>query len=86
VQAARAGRFRPEELPAERARAGSHLLDIGDTPSWGTLLRQGSENIVNHPHLTSTPVAAFAGTLPCVVLIGEALREAFDPKKFARLR
>jgi microcin C transport system permease protein len=56
------------------------------TPSWGELLRQGSENIVNHPHLTIIPIVAFACTLLCVVLIGEAVREAFDPKRFARLR
>ncbi len=29
---------------------------------------------------------AFAGTLFAVVLIGEAVREAFDPRRFARLR
>lgn len=56
------------------------------TPSWGALLRQGSENIVNYPHLIYIPVLAFAGTLFCVVMVGEAVREAFDPKKYARLR
>ena len=56
------------------------------TPSWGALLRQGSENIVNYPHLVYIPVLAFAGTLFCVVMVGEAVREAFDPKKYARLR
>jgi microcin C transport system permease protein len=56
------------------------------TPSWGALLRQGSENIVNYPHLVYIPVLAFAGTLFCVVMVGEAVREAFDPKKYERLR
>jgi len=56
------------------------------TPSWGGLLRQGSENIVNYPHLVYIPVLAFAGTLFCVVMVGEAVREAFDPKKYERLR
>lgn len=55
-------------------------------PSWGGLLRQGAENFTNHPQLVFIPVIAFAGTLLCVVLIGEAVREAFDPKKYARLR
>jgi ABC-type dipeptide/oligopeptide/nickel transport system permease subunit len=32
------------------------------------------------------PVLAFAGTLFCVVMVGEAVREAFDPKKYERLR
>lgn len=56
------------------------------SPSWGGLLRQGAENFTNHPQLVFIPIVAFAGTLLCVVLIGEAVREAFDPKKYARLR
>lgn len=56
------------------------------TPSWGVLLRQGAENVLNHPQLVYIPVLAFAGTLFCVVLIGEAVREAFDPRAYARLR
>ncbi len=57
-----------------------------NTPSWGALLDQGANNIVNHPQLVYIPTIAFAGTLLCVVLIGEAVREAFDPKHYARLR
>lgn len=56
------------------------------TPSWGALLRQGAENVVNHTQLVIIPVLAFAGTLFAVVLIGEAVREAFDPRRYARLR
>jgi len=55
-------------------------------PSWGRILRQGQENVVFYPYLIYEPVIAFAGTLFCVVTIGEAVREAFDPKKYARLR
>lgn len=55
-------------------------------PSWGALLRQGSDNIVNYPELVWFPVAALAITLFCVVMVGEAVREAFDPKKYSRLR
>jgi len=56
------------------------------TPSWGALLRQGLENVRFHPHLTIIPSAALALTLFCVVMVGEAVREAFDPKVFSRLR
>ncbi len=56
------------------------------TPSWGALLRQGLENVRFHPHLTIIPSAALAVTLFCVVMVGEAVREAFDPKVFSRLR
>jgi len=55
-------------------------------PSWGRILRQGQENVVSFRFLIYEPVIAFAGTLFCVVTIGEAVREAFDPKKYARLR
>jgi microcin C transport system permease protein len=57
-----------------------------DEPSWGRLLRQGSENVVNFPHMIYFPVMALALTLYCVVMIGEAVREAFDPQKYARIR
>jgi len=56
------------------------------TPSWGALLRQGLENVRFHPHLTIIPSSALAVTLFCVVMVGEAVREAFDPKVFSRLR
>ena len=56
------------------------------TPSWGALLRQGLENVKDHPHLTIVPTLALASTLYAVVMVGEAVREAFDPKVFSRLR
>ena len=57
------------------------------TPSWGALLRQGlGENLATYPHLAIIAIAALALTLFCVVMIGEAVREAFDPKVFSRLR
>lgn len=56
------------------------------TPSWGALLRQGLERLKFDPHLTIIPTLALAATLYAVVMIGEAVREAFDPKVFSRLR
>ena len=56
------------------------------TPSWGALLRQGLENVRHYPHLVVVPSAALGLTLFAVVMIGEAVREAFDPKVFSRLR
>ncbi len=56
------------------------------TPSWGGVLKQGLENLKLYPHLTVIPTVALAATLYAVVLIGEAVREAFDPKVFSRLR
>jgi len=56
------------------------------TPSWGNLLDQGLRNVTLHPHLTVAPTAALVLTLLALVLVGEAVREAFDPKVFSRLR
>lgn len=56
------------------------------TPSWGAILRMGLENVKFYPHLTIIPTVAMAVTLFCVVMVGEAVREAFDPKVFSRLR
>ena len=55
-------------------------------PSWGRLLNQGFQFLTTSPHLVFLPVLAMATTLFLVVLIGEAVREAFDPKVFSRLR
>jgi microcin C transport system permease protein len=57
-----------------------------EVPSWGRLLKVGSENIANHPELIYFPILAVAVTLFCVVMVGEAVREAFDPKTYSRLR
>ncbi len=56
------------------------------TPSWGYLLKQGHEYLISYPHLIVVPSIALAATLFCVVIIGESVREAFDPKVFSRLR
>lgn len=57
------------------------------TPSWGALLGQGlGDNLTHYPHLTIVPTVALAISLYMVVMIGEAVREAFDPKVFSRLR
>jgi microcin C transport system permease protein len=55
------------------------------TPSWGELLNQGIAHI-NDWHLIVFPLCALFMTLLMVVFIGEAIREAFDPKVFSRLR
>lgn len=55
------------------------------TPSWGELVNQGKDNIYNW-HLIVAPLGALFVTLLMIVFIGEAIREAFDPKVFSRLR
>ena len=55
------------------------------TPSWGELIGQGVENLTKW-WLVFFPLAAMFVTLLLIVFIGEAVREAFDPKEYSRLR
>lgn len=55
------------------------------TPSWGQLVRQGMTNI-EHWWLVAVPLGAMFLTLIAIVFIGEAIREAFDPKVYSRMR
>lgn len=55
------------------------------TPSWGELLRQGTSNL-NAPWIVASAFGALMIVLVLVTFIGEAVREAFDPKEYSRLR
>ena len=55
------------------------------TPSWGELLGQGVGNIYSW-WLAFSPLMALFFTLLLITFIGEAVREAFDPKEFSRIR
>jgi microcin C transport system permease protein len=55
------------------------------TPSWGELINQGVMNL-RHWWLILFPLLALFVTLLLIVFIGEAVREAFDPKEHSRLR
>ena len=55
------------------------------TPSWGELIGQGMENLTKW-WLVVFPLGAMFITLLLVVFIGEAVREAFDPKEFSQLQ
>lgn len=54
-------------------------------PSWGELLRQGIKP-ENGWHMIASPIVFMFFTLMTIVFIGEAVREAFDPKVYSRLR
>ena len=55
------------------------------TPSWGELIGQGV-NYLTDWWLIFFPLGAVFITLLLIVFIGEAVREAFDPKEYSRLR
>jgi microcin C transport system permease protein len=51
------------------------------TPSWGDLLSQGTDNL-DYPWIVTSVVTAMIVVLLMVTYIGEAIREAYDPKRF----
>ena len=55
------------------------------TPSWGELIGQGMNNLTKS-WLVFFPLGVLFATLLLVVFIGEAVREAFDPREYSRLR
>ena len=55
------------------------------TPSWGQMLAIGLQNITKW-WMVFAPVTSEFLTLLSIVFIGEAVREAFDPKVYSRLR
>jgi microcin C transport system permease protein len=81
--------FAPFEIVANiSALVALDFLGFGlpaPTPSWGELIGQGMENLTVW-WLVFYPLAFLFLTLLLVVFIGEAVREAFDPKEYSRLR
>ncbi len=56
------------------------------TPSIGELLKQGTANLTTAPWIVSSAFVALVFILAVVTFIGEAVREAFDPRKFTLYR
>jgi len=55
------------------------------TSSWGNLLSQAAENLYNW-HMLVFPVLILTITIFMITFISEAVREAFDPRVYSRLR
>ncbi len=55
------------------------------TPSWGELLKRGVQNL-NDPWIVTSAFSGLVFVLTIVTFIGEAIREAFDPKKYTVYR
>lgn len=53
------------------------------TPSWGELLAQGTSHVHEAPWIVASVVSAMVLILLMVTYVGEAIREAFDPKQFS---
>ncbi len=55
------------------------------TPSWGELLKRGTDHL-HAPWIVSSAFGGLVIVLILVTFIGEGIREAFDPKKFTVYR
>ncbi len=55
------------------------------TSSWGNLLSQAAENL-DYWHMLIFPVIVLTITIFMITFISEAVREAFDPRVYSRLR
>jgi len=55
------------------------------TPSWGELLQQGTERM-DAPWMVTSTFAVLVIVLTLVAFVGEAVREASDPRKFSTYR
>lgn len=53
--------------------------------SWGKLLKDGLSSL-SSPLLVSSAFFCLVGMLVLVTFVGEAIREAFDPKKYTFYR
>jgi peptide/nickel transport system permease protein len=66
------------------AEAGLSFLGLGvppPAPSWGSMLRSGSQNLLDAPHLTIVPGVAIFLSVLGANLAGEALGDRLDPRR-----
>ena len=54
-------------------------------PSWGRILQDGVSNL-GDPWIVASVFGGMVSVLLLVTFVGEAVREAFDPKKFTTYR
>jgi len=62
--------------------AGLSFIGVGvdpPTPSWGTMIAGGVQSIQSYPHLLVAPAVAIGATLLALNVVGDALRDLFDP-------
>lgn len=68
---------------AIRMEASLSFLGLGvqpPTPSWGNMIREGVENILQTPWLALFPGLALTFTVLAFNMVGDSLRDIFDPR------
>ena len=64
--------------------SGLSYLGLGvrpPTPSWGNMLTEARKYLVTGPHLILWPGIMIFVTVLCFFIVGDGLRDAFDPRK-----
>ncbi len=67
--------------------AGLSFLGLGvqpPTPSWGNLIASGRDTLVNAPWVATVPGIALVLVVVAATLLGDAVRDRFDPTLAAR--
>ncbi len=63
------------------AEAALSYIGIGaNTPSWGTMIRDGNDVIFAAPHLVAFPAIAVGILMLSFTFLGDGLRDALDPR------
>ncbi|MGC8775585.1 MAG: ABC transporter permease [Chlorobaculum sp.] len=63
--------------------AGLSFLGLGvqpPTPSWGNIINEGRDSLLNHWWISTFPGVAILTTVVCFNLIGDGIRDALDPR------
>ncbi len=63
--------------------AGLSFLGLGvqpPTPSWGNIINEGRDSLLNHWWISTFPGVAILTTVVCFNLIGDGVRDALDPR------
>jgi peptide/nickel transport system permease protein len=69
------------------ATAGLSFLGLGTQPptaDWGSMLATGRQFVILSPHVVLLPGLAIFVIVFAVNVVGDALRDAFDPRTYAR--
>jgi peptide/nickel transport system permease protein len=61
------------------------FLGVGVDPSWGRMIEQGTERLVTAPHLTIVPGVMLVLTVLALNVLGDGVRDAFDPRADVRV-